>query len=205
MSGNENNADSATPHKELASEGLFEVLGTSTALQWWDVCSMNKHMFRHCLSDADICLYLLSVQTSGWNKPCGTEAAYGPWAGRDRGWDISGPNDKLWPHACVLRGCSGLPFPFLSRCTDFPSPSFQSLQELTQELWKVARTGDWKCSFQLSNRAAAAAGWATPVGMFHSAWVFSSKSYSGNEKLGPMIKIMLLCSFSKWSREMCES
>lgn len=88
VSGNENNAASATPHKELASEGLFEVLGTSIALQWWDVCSVNKHVFRHCLSDADICLYLLSIQTSGCNELCGRQATYGPRAGGDRGWDI---------------------------------------------------------------------------------------------------------------------
>lgn len=201
MSGNENNAASATPHKELASEGLFEVLGTSTALQWWDVCSVSKHVFRHCLNDADICLYLLSVQTSGWNKLCGREATCGPWGGGDRGWDTSVATMTSCGPTCVLHGCSGFPFPFLSRCTDFPSTSFQSLQKLMQELQKVARTGGWKCSFQLSNRAAAAAGWATQVGRFHFAWCSPTNPVQGMKKLCPTIKITLLCTFSKWSQQ----
>jgi len=45
VSGNENNAASTTPHKALASEGLFEALGTGTALQRRDVYSVNKHVW----------------------------------------------------------------------------------------------------------------------------------------------------------------
>lgn len=109
VSGYENNAASTTPDKVLASEGLFEVLGTGTALQQWDVCSMNKHMFGYCLSGADICPYLLSLQECGWNKLCeegllvilelmGTEAE--PILRC-----VHVHNDKLWSQMCVLYGC----------------------------------------------------------------------------------------------------
>lgn len=45
VSGNENNAASTTPHKVLASEGLFEESGTGTVLQQRAVCSVNKHVW----------------------------------------------------------------------------------------------------------------------------------------------------------------
>lgn len=66
-------------------------------------------MFGHCLSGADICPHLLSLQACGWNKLCEerlpmvlelmeTEAE--PILRR-----VHVHNDKLWSQACVLHGC----------------------------------------------------------------------------------------------------
>lgn len=58
------------PRASLEHWGQGQRCSSKTSAMW-----INS--FGHCLSDADIGLYLLSIQASDWNKPRGGEFTYG--------------------------------------------------------------------------------------------------------------------------------